>query len=311
MASQSQVEAKDRWTRSSVMAAIEPYLFIAPFFIVFGIFGIAALAYTGWVSLHDWNPIAIDNPFVGLDNYTRLMEDPRFWNSVWNTFTIWLLSTIPQLALALFLAHVLNEALLRWKTGFRVTMLLPNITSVVAVGIIFTSLFGRDVGLIKDFLGLVGIEPSAWEAGRLSSHVAVATMVNWRWTGYNTLILLAAMQAIPSVLYESAQLDGAGRWRQFLNVTVPSIRNTIVFVVIVSTIGGMQIFTEPLIFGGQNGVTGGDSRQYQTVALYLYEQGFRNFEFGYAATNAWVVFSIILIFSVVNLLFTRRIASSE
>ena len=125
------------------------------------------------------------------------------------------------------------------------------------------------------------------------------------------LILLAAMQAIPYVLYESAQLDGAGRWRQFLNVTVPSIRNTIVFVVIVSTIGGMQIFTEPLIFGGQNGVTGGASRQYQTVALYLYEQGFRNFEFGYAATIAWVLFGIILIFSVVNLLFTRRIASSE
>ena len=311
MASQSQVRAESRWTRSRVMAAIEPYLFIAPFFIIFGIFGIAALVYTGWVSFHDWNPIAVENPFVGLDNYTRLMGDPRFWNAVWNTFTIWLLSTIPQLALALFLAHVLNEALLRWKNGFRVTMLLPNITSVVAVGIIFTSMFGRDFGLINYFLSLFGIEPVAWEAGRLSSHVAVATMVNWRWTGYNTLILLAAMQAIPYVLYEVAQLDGAGRWRQFLNVTVPSIRNTIVFVVIVSTIGGMQIFTEPLIFGGQNGVTGGASRQYQTVALYLYEQGFRNFEFGYAATIAWVLFGIILIFSVVNLLFTRRIASSD
>ena len=82
---------------------------------VFGIFGIAALVYTGWVSFHEWNPIAVENPFVGLDNYTRLMGDPRFWNAVWNTFTIWLLSTIPQLALALFLAHVLNEALLRWN----------------------------------------------------------------------------------------------------------------------------------------------------------------------------------------------------
>ena len=199
MASQSQARAEGRWTRSRIVSAIEPYLFIAPFFIVFGVFGIAALVYTGWVSLHEWNPIAIDNPFVGIDNYTRLLGDPRFWNAVWNTFTIWLLSTIPQLALALFLAHVLNEALLKWKTGFRVTMLLPNITSIVAVGIIFASMFGRDFGLINYILGVFGIEPVAWEAGRLSSHVAVATMVNWRWTGYNTLILLAAMQAIVPV----------------------------------------------------------------------------------------------------------------
>lgn len=301
-----------KWTRHRIVTAIQPYLFIAPFFILFSIFGIAAIAYTGWVSLHEWNPIAVDNPFVGVDNYVRLFDDPRFWNAVVNTFSIWFISTIPQLILALFLAHILNEALLKWQNGFRVSMLIPNITSVVAVGIVFSSIFGRDYGLVNFFLGLFGIEAIAWEAGRLSSHVAIATMVNWRWTGYNTLILLAAMQAIPYVLYEVAQIDGASRWRQFRHVTIPSIRNTIIFVVIISTIGGMQIFAEPLIFGGQqNAVTGGVSRQYQTVALFLYEQGFRNFSFGYAATIAWVLFLIILGFSVVNLLMTRRIGSSD
>ena len=301
-----------KWTRHRVVSAIEPYLFIAPFFILFSIFGVAAIAYTGWVSLHEWNPIAVDNPFIGLDNYTRLFADPRFWNAARNTFSIWFISTIPQLTLALLLAHILNETLLRWQNGFRVSMLIPNITSVVAVGIVFSSIFGRDYGLANFFLGLLGLGPIAWEAGTFSSHVAIATMVNWRWTGYNTLILLAAMQAIPWVLYEVAQIDGASRWKQFRHVTVPSIRNTIIFVTIVSTIGGMQIFAEPLIFGGtQNAVTGGVSRQYQTVALFLYEQGFRNFSFGYAATIAWVLFVIILIFSLVNLLLTRRIASSD
>jgi cellobiose transport system permease protein len=307
----SQAQPRRPWTRARIRALVEPFAFIAPFFVLFGIFGIAAIGYTAWISFHEWNPIAADHPWVGLDNYIRLYSDPRFWNALLNTISIWFISTVPQLALALALAHILNEQLLKWKTGFRVSVLIPNITSVVAVGIIFTSIFGRDFGLANYALGILGIDPVDWQTGTLSSHIAISTMVMWRWTGYNTLILLAAMQAIPYVLYEVAQIDGAGRWKQFRNVTVPSIRNTIIFVTIVSTIGGMQIFAEPLIFGGLSGVTGGAARQFQTVALFLYEQGFRNFAFGYAATIAWVLFLVIFVFSIVNLLLTRRIASED
>lgn len=288
-----------------------PYAFILPFFIVFGLFGVFTLLYTGWISLYSWNPIG-KQEFIGLDNYIRLWSDPRFWNASINTISIWLLSTFPQLLLALVLANVLNNALLRLKTGFRMTMLLPNVTSVVAVGIIFSSIFGRDYGIFNWVLGWFGIPPIDWEAGTASSHIAIATMVVWRWTGYWTLIFLAAMQAIPRELFEVAAIDGATRVRKFISVTIPQLRPTIVFMIIVSTIGGLQVFAEPLIFGGQQqGITGGVGRQYQTLTMFLYEQGFRSFKFGYASTIAWVLFLIILGFSLVNLVLTRRIANDD
>jgi cellobiose transport system permease protein len=284
------------------------YLYIAPFFIIFAIFGFFPIVYTAWVSLHEWNPIG-DQTFIGIENYTTLFADPRFWNAVVNTFSIWILSTVPQLLLALVLASVLNNAMLRWKTGFRMSVLVPNITSVIAVGIIFTSIFARDFGLVNWLLGVFGVEPIDWQAGTLSSHVAISTMVMWRWTGYNALIYLAAMQTIPCSLYEVAELDGCGPVRKFWNITVPQLRPTIIFTVIVSTIGGMQIFAEPLIFGGQSGVSGGQSRQFQTLTLFLYEQGFREFDFGYASAIAWALFVFILALSIVNYRLSQRIAS--
>lgn len=299
---------RQRWS-SLYDRRIAPYVYILPFFLVFAVFGLAPILYTAWVSLHKWDPLGTQE-FIGLANYVRLYADPRFWNAVFNTFSIWFLSTVPQLILAMVLASVLNNALLRLKTQFRMSMLLPNITSVVAVGIIFSSLYGRDYGFINYLITVAGGEPVDWQAGQLQSHVAISSMVMWRWTGYNALIYLAAMQSIPRELYEVASIDGAGRFRKFLAVTLPQMRGVVIFTVVISTIGGMQIFAEPLIFGGQQGaITGGSVRQFQTLALFLYEQGFRNFSFGYAATIAWAMFVIILAFSVLNFLLARRIKS--
>ena len=222
---------------------------------------------------------------------------------------IWVLSTVPQLLIAIVLAGVLNHALLRFKTAFRMAVLVPNITSVIAVGVIFTQLFGRDYGMINWTVEAFGGEGIDWQAGTLSSQVAVSTMVMWRWTGYNALIYLAAMQSIPSSLYEAAAIDGASPIRRFFSITIPQLRPTIIFTVIISTIGGLQVFAEPLIFGGQGGVTGGSSRQFQTLALFLYEQGFRNFQFGYGSAVAWALFVIIAILTVINLKLSSRIAS--
>ena len=288
--------------------SLAPYLYIAPFFLVFGVFGAFPLAYTAFISLWDWNPIG-EKTFIGLENYTELFADPRFWNAAGNTVIIWVLSTVPQLLIAIVLAAVLNNALLRGKTAFRMAVLVPNITSVVAVGVIFTQLFGRDYGMINWLLQSVGLDRIDWQAGALSSQVAVSAMVMWRWTGYNALIYLAAMQSIPTSLYEAAAIDGASKVRQFISVTIPQLRPTIIFTVIISTIGGLQIFAEPLLFGGQGGVTGGASRQFQTLALFLYEQGFRNFAFGYGSAIAWALFVIIAIATVINLKLSSRIAS--
>lgn len=287
-----------------------PWLYIAPFFIIFLVFGLFPILYTGWVSLHQWNPIGT-RQWVGLDNFRQLLlADPRFWRAVRNTFSIWFISTVPQLLLALGLAHILNRNLLRWSTAFRMGVLVPQITSVLAVAIVFSSIFGRDYGLFNWVWSSIGFERVDFQAGTLASHLAISTMVIWRWTGYNALIYLAAMQAIPRDLYEAAAIDGANELRKLTNITIPQIRPTILFTVIVSTIGGMQIFAEPLVFGGQGGVTGGSARQFQTLVLFLYEQGFRNFKFGYASAIAWLLFLFILAFSLINFMATRRIARS-
>ena len=288
------------------------YLYVAPFFVVFGIFGLFPLVYTAYVSLTDRNLLNPVTNFIGLHNYALLIHDSYFWNAVENTFGIWFLSTVPQLLLALVIAHVLNTKL-RARTFFRMAILLPQVTSLVAVALIFTQLFAHDYGFVNYALGSVGVHHIYWESGRLSSWVALSVMVMWRWTGYNALIYLAAMQSIPEELYEAAAVDGARRFRQFIHVTVPMLRPTILFTVVIATIGGLQLFTEPYEFEPIKHATGGSDRQYQTVAMYLYEKAFGSsqFDFGYAAAIAWCLFLLIGVISLVNYLVVRRISSAE
>jgi cellobiose transport system permease protein len=203
---------------------------------------------------------------------------------------------------------VLNRRL-QAQTFWRMSALLPNVTGVVAVAVIFGQLFGRDYGLVNWVLGLFGAGKIDWQAGTATSHIAIATMVIWRWTGYNALIYLAAMQAVPKDLYDSAELDGASRFQQLVRITVPAIRPTIIFTVIVSTIGGMQLLAEPLLFGNGT-LSGGSDRQFQTLALYLYEVGFQRFDFGYASASAWVMFAVIVVAAAANYALTSRLRRS-
>ncbi|MDX3662141.1 sugar ABC transporter permease [Streptomyces sp. ID05-26A] len=282
-----------------------PYLYVAPFFVIFAAFGLFPLVYTAWVSLHEWD-IAGQGGFVGLDNYTTLFGDPDFWNATFNTIGMLVLATVPQLFGALVLASLLNQKL-RGLTFLRMGVLLPIVTSVAAVGIVFSQIFDRDAGMANGLLGLVGVSPVDWHADKWSSWTAIATMVNWRWTGYNALIYLAAMQAVPKDLYEAATVDGASKVRQFFSITVPNIRPAILFTVIMSTIAGMQLFTEPLIFAqGGFAISGGSLRQFQTVSMFMFEKAFRDFDYGYGSAVAWVIFLLITLLAVVNFLITRR-----
>ena len=305
-----------RATRSRLRRAdakVSPYLYVAPFFVLFAIFGLFPLFYTAWVSLTDRNLLDPSSSFIGLANYSELLHDSYFWNAVENTLGIWVLSTVPQLVLALVIAHVLNRRL-RVRTFFRMSILLPQVTSLVAVALIFSQLFGYRYGLVNYLLNQVGIDNINWEAGRISSWVALSTMVTWRWVGYNALLYLAAMQSIPDELYEAAAVDGARTWRQFVHVTIPMLRPVIIFTVIISTIGGLQLFTEPYLFQPVKGAgTGGSARQYQTVAMYLYEKAFGStqFDFGYAAAIAWCMFLLIALIAFLNYLLVRRIRSAE
>jgi len=287
-------------------AVVSPYLYVGSFFVVFCAFGLFPLGYTAWMSLTDRNLLNPTTHFVGLDNYTALIHDSYFWNAVENTLGIWVLSTVPQLLLALVFAHFLNTRL-RARTFFRMSVLLPQVTSVVAVALIFTQLFSRDYGLFNWMLGGIGISPVDWEAGRFSSWAAISAMVTWRWTGYNALIYLGAMQAIPKDLYEAAAIDRAGPWRQLWHITLPALRPTIAFTALMSLIGQMQLFTEPLLFDTSPGsVSGGSARQFQTMALFMYEEGFRLGHLGYGAAVSWLLIVMTFVLAAVGYVITRR-----
>ncbi|MFE0653273.1 carbohydrate ABC transporter permease [Streptomyces sp. NPDC059534] len=272
-----------------------PYVLVAPFFVLFAAFGVFPLAATAWASLYRMDLTAPDErEWVGLHNYARLADDEFFWNALANTVAIGVLATVPQLLLALGAAHLLDVRL-RGRGVFRVVALAPYATSVAAATLVFALFFGRDHGMANWALGLVGVSPVDWQNGPWASRCAVASIVIWRWTGYNALIYLAAMQTVPHELYEAAALDGASRWRQFLHVTLPGLRPALAFTGLVSTIGAMQLFGEPLLFGSGAGATGGADHQFQTLGLYLYEQGWVNLHLGRAAAIAWTMLLILVV----------------
>jgi cellobiose transport system permease protein len=286
-----------------------PYLLVSPYYLLFAVFGLFPLGYTLWVSLHDWE-LAGDQTWRGLGNYVELISDEAFWNAVYNTIGMFALATVPQLVLALLLANALNKRL-RGRLLLRLGVLLPLVTSVVAVAVIFSQLYARDGGLFNWLLSLVGVEPITWQNEKWSSWIAIGTMIDWRWTGYNAIILLAAMQTIPRDLFEAAAIDGASARRQFWSITVPMLRPTIVFVVFISTIGGLTLFTEPVMFEGNPLMTGGTTGQYQTVAMFIVKSAFRDFDLGYASAAAWLLFVLILIGTLINYWFTRRIRGAR
>jgi len=282
-----------------------PYLYISPFFLLFAVIGLFPLVFTAYVSVHDWSLLAGQGDFIGLDNYRAVLDNPYFVKQTVNTVSIFLLSSVPQVIIAVILAALLDGQL-RGRTWWRMSVLLPFVVSPVAVAIIFGSLFGDRYGLVNELLGVVGLDPVGWHTDRWASHVAIATMVNWRWTGYNALIFLAAMQAVPRDLYESAELDGAGRVRQFLSVTLPMIRPTMVFVIITSTIGGLQIFAEPRLFDETAARNGGSDRQFGTITMLVYDFGWQLRDLGRASATAWMLFVLICVIAVLNYLALRR-----
>lgn len=289
-------------------AKYSPYLYVSPFFIMFLIVGLFPIAFTAVISFMDWDLVRNSGKFIGFDQYLWILEQPHFWTALRNTFSIFLLSTIPQLLLALFIAANLDRNI-RAKTFWRMSVLLPFVVAPVAVGLIFNVVFADNFGLINLTLGDLGLPAIQWHKEPFWSHVAIATMVNYRWTGYNTLILLAAMQAVNREYYEAATVDGAGRFRQFVSITLPSLRPTLIFVVITATIGGLQIFDEPRVFD-QFG-RGGAGQQWLTITLYLYDIGWGQWNFGRAAAMAWMLFLIILLIGLINLFITNTAVRSE
>ncbi|AIQ23564.1 sugar ABC transporter permease [Paenibacillus sp. FSL E2-8871] len=296
-------ESKRPFLTEQRRSRITAYTFISPFFILFSIFGLYPIFFTIYLSFFKWDAL---NPmkFVGMKNYELVTSDPTFWISFSNTLIMGLLGTVPQILLALLIAVLLNSGMTRFKKTFRVLFFMPNITSIVAVTLVFSTLFGNN-GMINWMLSGLGLDSVAFNSGWWGVKIAISTMVMWRWTGYNAIIFLSGLQSIPTDLYEAARIDGANRRQQLTFITLPLLKPFIVFVTLLSTIGALQLFTEPYVFLGQSG-TGSTRQEGITMVTYLYSEAFRNGFFGTAAATAVLLFVVTIIFSVLNMLVSSR-----
>lgn len=241
--------------------------------------------------------------FVGLSNYTKLFKDPIFYKSLGNTFQLLIIQVPIMISLAVIIAAMLNSAALKFKGLFRTAYFLPAITALVAASLVFLIILDENYGLANYILGIFGIEPISWLSDPFWSKVAVVTVMTWRWVGYNMVIFLAGLQMIPDELYEAAELDGAGILKKFFKITLPLLKPVFIFTIVTSTIGTLQLFDEVYILTG-----GGPNNATMTITLYLYETGFKYFDFGYASAMAYV---LVLIIAVISWLQIKFIGDEE
>jgi len=282
------------------------YLAISPFFVLFAVFSAYPVLYSLYLAFQRWDGIG-PMTFVGLDNFAFLISDTQFWTSIWNTLLIWVMSTIPMTILALLIAVGLNSSV-RFKGFYRIAYFMPNVTSIVAMTIVFGSIFSTQFGILNTALRAIGIDPVEWLTDPWGIRITISIMIIWRWVGYNSIIFLAGLQAIPTDVFEAARVDGAGPIRTFFQVTLPLLRPVLLFSVVMSAINGLQIFAEAQILVGERG---GVEDAGTTMVLYFYNQAFAANDFGYGAAIAWGIFLVVVLFAILNWRLIQRPERAE
>ena len=244
--------------------------------------------------------------FVGLDNYLRLLQTPPFWQALANTLYFVAVGVPASISLSLGTALLLNARIAKWQALFRTALFAPVVTTVVAVAVIWRYLLHTRYGLINQALAAIGIDPVDWLGDPRWSMPAIILFAACKNFGYNMVILLAALQAIPGELYESARVDGAGPLRQFTDLTFPLLTPTLVMVGIMTLAGYFQLFAEPYVM-----TQGGPLRSTVSVLYFMYEEGFRWWNLGYASAVAFLLFLIVFAVSAGLLRFDRDPAASR
>lgn len=274
------------------------YVYIAPFFILFAIFGLFPIVSGFCLSFFRWDGLSTMH-FIGIQNYTNLFKDSLFWKALTNTLLIGIIAHIPILLGGLTLAYVLNSKIVKGENIFKTIYFMPMVTSSVAITIIFQNLFGYNYGTLNYILSLFGQEPINWLGGNGSLiKVAVITMFAWKWIGWNMVIYLAGMQGISSDIYEAARIDGANHTKIMFNIAIPLLKPIIVFTIIQSSIGMFNLFTEPFILTNSSW-TGGQNNGGLTLMMYLLNKAPQGgTAYGYASACAYVITFIIICISI-------------
>jgi ABC-type sugar transport system permease subunit len=278
---------------------LTPYGFISPFFIGFLIFQLLPNAFSLYLSFAEWNGMgAIE--FQGLRNFTLMFQDAKFWNALKVTFIITIFCTIVGTAGATLLAVLLENVDDQLASILRVAFFLPSVTSVVVIGYIWKQLYSGDYGFFNTLLGWMGLPPQQWLTDPKLALPALLVMLIWAGLGWDSLIITAGLRSIPEEVYDAGKVDGTNGWTQFWYITLPLLQPTLLFVLVTGVIFLWGIFAQPSILTG-----GGPLRQTQTVAMYLYDVGFRYHKFGYASAIAVILSLIMFVSSYLNFRFVR------
>ncbi|KXZ39259.1 carbohydrate ABC transporter membrane protein 1, CUT1 family (TC 3.A.1.1.-) [Alkalithermobacter thermoalcaliphilus JW-YL-7 = DSM 7308] len=278
---------------------IDGWLFVLPFVISYLIFFVGPLIVAFILSFKEYSFLdqisIMEAKWVGLDNYIHAFKDPVFRKALLNT-TIYSIGVVPtQLIIALVLALIVNSDI-KGKTFFRAAYYIPTVTSTVAVSVMFMFIFKTD-GLLNKILQTFGFEAYNWFGDINLALPSIMMMAVWSSVGLYMIIFLAGLQDIPDSLYEAALIDGANKWQQFWHVTLPLLRPTFFFNLVVSMIGTFQVFDQAYVVSGGNG---GPLNSTMTVVLYLYRTGFRDYKMGYACAIAFILFSIIFVLTMIQ-----------
>ena len=284
------------------------WLFIAPAITLIAVFFFLPVGASLLLSITDFDLYAVANPsnvrLVGTRNYTDLLQNPTFWLALENTFYFALVGGPLTVATSLGAALLVNAKAVRFKTFFRTVYFLPFVTTLVAVAIVWRYLYHPQYGFLNYALGAFGIHPIDWLGDPRWAMPAIILLAVWKNFGYNMLIFIAGLQSVPEDLYEAAALDGAGAVRQFWHVTLPNLAPTFFFVGVVTMIGYFQLFAEPYVM-----TTGGPLGATTSLVLFMYEEGFRWWRLGVAASIAFLLFLIILVWTAIQLRLERRLAA--
>ena len=270
------------------------YLWLAPFFILFALFYVYPSIYGFLISLRNYDGIGkiTDATFVGLQNYAKLLHDKKFWSSLRNTFALWAYIVPARTFLALVLAALLNSKKILGKKVYSTVVLIPYITAVTVVAIIFRIMMTTEGGIFNNLLNIIGIPNIEWLSSTSMSKISVAIMNIWRMVGYFSLVLLSGMQKIPTSVYEAAKIDGANSWKVFFKITLPLMIPEIFFVALMSTIWIFQNVGDVMVL-----TQGGPIGSSTTLVYYMYMNAFEYSKLGYASAITYVLFLLLMLIS--------------
>lgn len=283
-----------RWIGGS----FSPYLFILPFFVIFIAFGLFPFVYAFRLSFTEWRGIG-DPIFIGFSNYSFLLTDKVFWESIWNSLFLWVLIVPSQTIFSVLVAYFLSLPLTRFRVFFRTSFLISYLVPIVAIAQVWKVLFDQDFGGINFALQAIGLPAVGWLTTTTWAKPTLALLVFWKSSGFAILIMLAAIQGIPKEIYEAAELDGASGFQQFRRITLPLMRRAIAFYTVIATLSVVQMFAEPYV------LTQGGPYTSTTTAGYLLNQYMKYLDYGTGAANSLVLTIIVMVLSLLMLRFLR------